>query len=912
MSQPCTPLVEVPRMAPGFLDFIQMTAPVTPTSPLTPPLAIPPRGRSATQEARPPSVRSRACSASSTSSVPNFSRVMSQRKASVPDLPRLTIDPLPLPRRSTLARRANTVIKRWDGATRRATKWDCLRRDSELYDPHASCAIHFHAKGRSQRGPSLRVPFDVVAKSGCLSALRARPEQQQQQHHHQPSPISDSPASDSGYSSHGSTEDTHNLFIGPPDYLTRDEALQWHMTTRNVFAWMMDKPLVGYSLGRSLIDLLERLLTIRSATADSVDDVIAYADRMGYTDMTSQPDYALAMLCFAEHYRLRDLWTNAFVHCAGMNDILYQSSELASISRQTQASITKTYLKMDLKVTKVTRAMTNFLEEDLSPAKLGLTISQRAHLDRFRSFLNSFYVGKLGYWPPPEYTMDLFHAMRYDFECLYDLLVDKESFPHLPNATSGGLCVLQNVSAFDTRHDFQPLDHPLPLNPQHGALDSKSLSARGLRSLLNSKSSRRNLLASARTGLDGATNKIAPHVTQCALVKSYLSFELDGLARLEPDLAIADARKVRWIHIYYTLQMLRSITTSPPSFNPTSCPYHTCPSIPAIPWTSTNRNSILAVHPALRSPAPSDRSTPTTPPLQTPQSIHPDCVRDDYFSSSTSATSTPVSANRDPFPLPLKVSSPTLTRAASVLSRRASFLSSRSRTTKRGSQVFSPVSREIDEEDEDETSSTIGHVHMEKRGVNLDDEGDEDEEGEEVFELDAGPRTPTLDCNGMMGMVGFGNGAFGPFELDAVEPGMWLEDESEDEAGEEGDEHEVFEWGLTKGHLCVYDGIETARRHGTGSDGSVSDGEDTSAVGSSASEYSDGTWDSEGTTTTALTPVLESPGSAGSERWAGGYRDCIGKGREAEEDYFEKRGGRYFDIEEEEADLWIDIPTRRY
>ncbi|TKX27446.1 hypothetical protein C1H76_0283 [Elsinoe australis] len=903
MSQPSTP-VATPAMAPGFLDFIQNTAPVYPSPPILPPLRTMSRGRRADTEPCSPSIRSRPGSSSSASSVPNFSRVMSQRKASVPELSKLSgIQPI---RRTPTARRKSTVIKRWDGVTRRAVQWDSLRRDAELYDPQATCAVHFHGRGRSQRGPSLRVPIEVVAKSGCLAALRSRRE----------SSGSESPASDSGYSSHGSQEETHHLFIGAPEYLSRDEAHQWHITTRNIFAWMMDKPLVGYSLGQSLIDLLERLLTIRSATSDGVRDCVAYAERMGYVNMSNQPDYALAMLSFAEHFRLPDLWTNAFVHCAGMNDILYQSSELDSISKQTQAAITKAYLKMDLKVEKVTRNLGNFLEDDLSPSRLGLTSSQRGHLDRFRSFIHTFYVNKLGYWPPTEFTDDLLQTMRHEFECLYDLLVDNESSTNLPNATSGGLCVLQNVATFDSRHDYQPLAHPLPLNPQHGALDGKAFATRGFRSFLASRNSRRELMASARSGLDAATNKANPHIRKCALVQAYLPFEQESLSHLELDLAIADARKVRWIQIYYLLQALKSVTSSPPQFTTSlhsTLSYNTCCAVPPIPWSS-GRSSVLSVHPALRSSPPSESSLPPSPSAPQGQndpsphlSIHPDCSRDDYFvtkspiarphSRTDSATSLA--------PLPLRLNSPALSRATSFIGigRRTSILSLKSRTgaggreTKRSS-IFSSGGAPSEAAQDEHEHSPASTSENEEEPIAENDEL--------VFDLPIGARTPTLDFAKMAAM----SEDVGPFELDAVEPML----DFLGQAGNGSVDEDVlyrermrdFEFtdlpadmgmGLTKGDLCEFDGESAGTRRSSLSGGSS---------GSEYSEYrgsSDG--ESEETSRTALTPVLEMESPGGSEAWAGDYRRCLG----GEDGYFAMRKEGESD-EEEEDEFWIDVPRR--
>jgi len=112
-----------------------------------------------------------------------------------------------------------------------------------------------------------------------------------------------------------------------PDHLDRQESLQWHIATRNFFAWLMGKPLVGDRLGQSIMRLFEQMKHFRERGADNLGDILAYLTRIGYTRVASRPDHALAMLLFAENMRLKDIWLNAFVHCVGMNDIMVDSPE---------------------------------------------------------------------------------------------------------------------------------------------------------------------------------------------------------------------------------------------------------------------------------------------------------------------------------------------------------------------------------------------------------------------------------------------------------------------------------------------------------------------------------------------------------------------------------------------------------
>jgi hypothetical protein len=149
-----------------------------------------------------------------------------------------------------------------------------------------------------------------------------------------------------------------------------------------------------------------------------------------------------------QHYKIRDLWIDSFAHCVGMNERLSLSDEFGPISRLTKALITRAYLEMDIHLGRVSAVLRNFLEDDFSSAYFGLSDSGRAHLDKFRSFLHSFYVEKFGYWPPPQgvtFPRALYKALHHDFKNLYDFLKDEESSSDISTQkpASGGICVLQ-------------------------------------------------------------------------------------------------------------------------------------------------------------------------------------------------------------------------------------------------------------------------------------------------------------------------------------------------------------------------------------------------------------------------------------------------------------------------------------
>ncbi|KAF2271185.1 hypothetical protein CC78DRAFT_450667, partial [Lojkania enalia] len=459
-------------------------------------------------------------------------------------------------------------IKRWDGVTRTVSDWDGLRRDPELWFDNGDCLVHLYARGQSRRGPSFRVPFHALIRKNCGSMFSLcfahmtptlgtnfQTSRNVSVGPSQPMPITNA----------------YHLFIPAPEAISREAAFQWHITTRNFFAYVCGKPLVGQHLGQALVSLQERMYLFRSGQINNEQDFLEYAEEQGYRDLVDCPDYSLAMLFYAEHFQCLNVWIDAFAHSVGMNNSLVLSSEFESVSQLTKALITRAYLEMDIHLERVSFALSNFLEDDLSPTFLGLTEGSRAHLDRFRSFLRGFYVEKFGYWPPPSgsaFPKVLYKSMYFDFKNLHDYLVDLESSADLSSQrpASGGICVLQNVQAFDSRHNFIPLPHPLSLIPQCDSSNRKAQSQKAFMSMkFSSKQARTDRYITTRDTLIAATNTTNASVTRSPIVQAYMRFERQCALnnQREEKVPVADARKIRWLLIYGIFQYLIAALRAP-------------------------------------------------------------------------------------------------------------------------------------------------------------------------------------------------------------------------------------------------------------------------------------------------------------------------------------------------------------
>lgn len=235
-----------------------------------------------------------------------------------------------------------------------------------------------------------------------------------------------------------------------------------------------------------------------------------------------------------------------------------------------------------------------FLQDELSEAHLGLHPGARAHLDRFRTLLYSVYASKFGFYPPASidprstiFEIDVFRAMRADFDALFEYLVDTEVDPSqgIPIMAQGGICTLQSVQSFDARYKFDTLSHPLPLLPDtQSPLSTKRVSWFGkqVRSGVHQRTATHHALLRA-------TNPGSTDLLDNDLVRAYRRFEEDTVfapqrADKQENLHPADARKVRWILIYATYQCLRQATQPPPEVKDgANAPYHLCISTGNLP-----------------------------------------------------------------------------------------------------------------------------------------------------------------------------------------------------------------------------------------------------------------------------------------------------------------------------------------
>ncbi|KAI9894294.1 MAG: hypothetical protein M1814_004148 [Vezdaea aestivalis] len=484
-------------------------------------------------------------------------------------------------------------VKRWDGLGRVTAPWDELKRDEELWSEDGDCYIHLAPRGHSRRGPAFRVRYDEIVARKCepmfdLYSVPQLPEGPEYYESSESTKASDSPTLETGEGD-SSTADfyrhgiKYDLYIPAPRNLNRDDAFRFHLCTRNFFAWMFEKPMVGGHLGGVLVDLLERMRVFRTVDSLNVKDIVDYLKKMGYSDFRECANHALGILFFAEHCQVLHLWRDAFVHCVGLNERLIFSSEFDPISRTSKALITRAKLEMDLRLDHAGLSLGSFLEEELTGKHLGISKDAQIHLDHFRSFLSSYYVNQLGYYPPlpssknnHSFSKELYRSMYFEFRDLYQYLVDDSSSTDGNSETqhSGGFNVAECIRSYDARYHYSSLPHTRPKLPTLTDLPQprarKSMTALNTITSILGKSKKAENRPAILSALNKASNSGVSSGEASRLIEDYKAFEAQCVLRGDSKLSATEARKVRWLLIYATLQTLVSVTRAPKEVSDTS------------------------------------------------------------------------------------------------------------------------------------------------------------------------------------------------------------------------------------------------------------------------------------------------------------------------------------------------------
>ncbi|GAO13084.1 hypothetical protein UVI_02024460 [Ustilaginoidea virens] len=441
-------------------------------------------------------------------------------------------------------------------------------QDPELWTRNGNCLIYIGGRKdgcrqrQAKQPPAFRVPFEHLLNGKCYPLIEKSqvnwPEGSEPARPCGPSEI------DAWHRANPTR--TVELFITAPQVAEKQQLRRHQLLIRNFIAWIMRKSLVGETLGEALVGLLHCMQEYRTHDhVDNVADLVHYLNREGYLSFAGQAEYALAVLRLAETFCLKDLYFQALAHCVGMKEMLPSKREFQFVSFATRKLIDDAESELNSRLRRTWDMLRSFLDQELSEAHIGIPAGLRAHLERFRSFLLSFYSAKLGYWPPRAFDGSVCRVLKRDFLALYNLLVDQgyNSNEAMPFVAVGGICTLQLIQTFDTNNGFEPMPHPLPKLPQQSEL------RRSRRILWIPRGSRQRGEEHQlnRVSLVNASNWREDSF-QNGLVRAYRKFEEDcAISPKKIDrnerVSLVDGRKIRWILIYAVHQTLQCATQRP-------------------------------------------------------------------------------------------------------------------------------------------------------------------------------------------------------------------------------------------------------------------------------------------------------------------------------------------------------------
>ncbi|KAI0405383.1 hypothetical protein F4802DRAFT_181229 [Xylaria palmicola] len=494
----------------------------------------------------------------------------------------------------------NPTVVRWDGSSKSSEAWDSLRRDPELWFQNGDCCIHLHGEGLSRRGPAFRVPYSALREASCQPLI----DEFKPRANLKPNEL-DQVNSTSATSYHENITNQIELFIPAPSESDKRQSYTYHLATRNLFAFIFHRPVVGECLGSTLITLVHNLHQFRTSDADNIQDLMSYMNEMGYSDVSGHPTHALAMLHLAEAFRLRDLYIDAFAHCCGMFDQLVLLSEYQLLSSVTSDLIRRARFEMRFRLERASLMLKTFLYDEVCETNMELYPGAKEHLGLFRTLLQGVYAVRFGYYPPPSidaqitiFGVDVLRAMRSDFGALYEFLVD-ESFQLSKTSqslTEDGICALRGIKSFDRRYEYETLRHPIPLLPD--IPQRKTISWRLWRNRgANAPRWRRG---DPSMVLSRATNPDRPDIVNSHLVRAYRKFEEDqALTPTKADnvevLGLIEGRMTRWILIYAIYQTLRQVTEVAKEISdPRGFQYHLCISTAGLPpWEEEKPEDVV-------------------------------------------------------------------------------------------------------------------------------------------------------------------------------------------------------------------------------------------------------------------------------------------------------------------------------
>ncbi len=391
---------------------------------------------------------------------------------------------------------------------------------------------------------------------------------------------------------------SHKIYLGPPTGVSdKIEVLRHHITTRNFFAFLQRKCLVGFTFYQALVDLHQRLEEYLPPGTDCTAAMRCYLVELGLVNVSNEPRAAAGLLAWSEDIRWNEGWREAFVHGVGMYEQLNQLQETADVSLPTKAHLDRKYLELQVRIQEVQDCLGKWHFDELHHALEDEPPSVKQASERFRKFLKQHYQKEYEHWPVKKgvevknlwLDRSIILRLQEDFEALYEFLVDRtvtwnEEKDEMScesdkrNAKNSilksnsqcwvdadddrMLCICRNIDCRLNAADNIP--YPYPILPSSVPPPADGGKKKGLFSKEKNKDRiRESRLAHAYNASTNA-DRLDREYAFNALVKAFITFEKsDQLDVVDP----REARRERWTTIYCVLSTLANISVDVPNLS---------------------------------------------------------------------------------------------------------------------------------------------------------------------------------------------------------------------------------------------------------------------------------------------------------------------------------------------------------
>lgn len=381
----------------------------------------------------------------------------------------------------------------------------------------------------------------------------------------------------------------HEIHFPAPDDASRMEILRYHITTRNLFAFLLDKPLVGLTFYQALIDLHERLLMLMPREANCAELMMGFLMRNRLHNVCNDPAAAAGLLAYSEDDEVQwpEGWREGFVHCSGMYTNLRALPEFLDVSHTSRTLLERSHHELQARIQVAEDRLSAFHFGDMWPPYTNQPPAARTSFDHFRRYLLQFYENAYKTWPPRAtqntdgkwLTRTVICHLQKDFGALYDYYVDRdviwaetkepgERYRPMVRKKNGAVIRINNDGLdlaklfvhFDQKYKYRHIPHPYPLLPDSMPVDD-TRKAQHKQSLFTNKAKAIEKRITHAYLVASNTLLVGPDVATNSLVEAFRRFErTDHLSEIDP----RDARIGRWILLFGVLQVLSHVSADTP------------------------------------------------------------------------------------------------------------------------------------------------------------------------------------------------------------------------------------------------------------------------------------------------------------------------------------------------------------